>query len=209
MPMPAKNFPLVTALDITGTFLFAVEGAVAAIHANLDLLGVQVIAFCTALGGGIMRDILLGTTPPNALKDWRYAALAFAGGALTFFLYAPLHTIPSTALPILDAAALSLFAAAGTEKSLACKIQPFIAILMGGVTAVGGGVLRDVLLDHVPAVLRTDIYATAALVGGAVLVIVRRLGGSARISALCGFAACLLLRLLALHLHLNLPVAAP
>jgi uncharacterized membrane protein YeiH len=205
--MPTKKLPFVTLLDLTGTFLFAVEGAVAAIHANLGLLGVQVIAFCTALGGVIIRDLLIIPAPPNALKDWRYAALAFAGGALTFFLYSPLHTIPATTLPLLDAAALSLFAAAGTEKSLACKIQPFIAILIGGITALGGGVLRDLLLGHAPAMLHADIYATAALVGGAILVTVRRLGGSARISALCGFAACFLLRLLALHL--NLPTAAP
>jgi uncharacterized membrane protein YeiH len=200
-----KQNPLVIALDITGTFIFAIEGALAATQANLDLLGVMVLAFSTALGGGIIRDVLIGATPPNALRDWRYAALAFAGGAITFVCYSAVLRVPHVMLVELDAAGLALFAVAGTEKALEYKISPFIATLMGTITSVGGGTLRDVLLAHIPAVLRVDIYATAALFGSVVVVILRKLGLGLKPAALCGFLSCFLLRLLSVSLHWHLP----
>jgi uncharacterized membrane protein YeiH len=200
-----KQNPLVVALDITGTFIFAIEGALAGIQGNLDLLGIMVLAFSTALGGGVIRDVLIGAAPPNALRDWRYAALAFAGGAITFVFYPVVLRVPHVALLGLDAAGLALFAVSGTEKALEVKISPFIATLMGTITAVGGGTLRDVLLAHVPAVLRVDIYATAALFGSAVLAVLRKLGLGPKPAALCGFLACFLLRLLSVSQHWHLP----
>jgi uncharacterized membrane protein YeiH len=207
--MAAKQNPFILALDITGTFVFAIEGAMAAVQARLDLLGVMVLAFATALGGGVIRDVLIGAAPPSALRDWRYPSLAFAGAALTFLFYRHILAIPAASLVALDAAGLSLFAVAGTEKALDYKIPPLNAALMGTITAVGGGTVRDVLLTHIPAVLRVDIYATAALFGSIVLILLRKLGFSSKPAAFCGFLGCFLLRIVSVRLHWHLPTSIP
>ncbi len=157
-------------IDLLGTFVFAVEGAMAGIQANLDLLGLMVVAFATALGGGIIRDLLIGAVPPNSIRDWRYPTTAFVGGAVVFCSYQLVIHVPAWVIIVFDAAGLGLFAVAGAAKALDFGIHPFIAVLMGGVTGVGGGTIRDVLLARIPTVLRADVYATAALAGAAVLV---------------------------------------
>lgn len=193
--------------DIAGTFLFAIEGAIAGVHGNLDLLGLVVLAFATAMGGGIARDVLIGALPPAALRDWRYPALAFVGAFLIFFLDPYVMQLPPFGLVILDAAALSLFAVAGTEKALAFGIHPFIAILLGTVTAVGGGTIRDLFLARVPLVLQRDIYATAAMLGSACLIAGRRLRLGPKTSAIVGGLICFSLRLISAWRHWNLPKA--
>jgi uncharacterized membrane protein YeiH len=202
----ARAHAFVTVLDITGTFVFAIEGARAGMAGRLDLLGVLVLAFATALGGGIIRDVLIGFTPPSALRDWRYPALALAGGALTFVFRGWIAQAPPFAFIVLDAAGLALFAVAGTQRALDCKIPPFIAPLLGTITAVGGGVVRDVLLTQVPAVLRVDIYATAALAGAGVMVITTQCRLGRTTAACAGFAVCFVLRLVSVALHWHLPV---
>jgi uncharacterized membrane protein YeiH len=197
---------IVTALDFAGTFLFAVEGALAAIAGRLDLFGVLVVAFITALGGGIVRDVLIGAAPPAALRDWRYAALAIAGGGMTIMLWHLGLQPPVFAVTLLEAAALALFAVAGTEKALEYNIPPFTAPLLGIITAVGGGTIRDILLNLIPAVLRVDINATAALAGASVMVVLRRSAAGPRIAMIAGFGTCFLLRLLAVEFHWQLPV---
>lgn len=198
---------LTLALDLTGTFVFAVEGAMAAIAGGLDIFGLMVLAFATALGGGIIRDLLIGAIPPNSIRDWRYGATAFAGGAAVFFAHQFVSRIPHGAMMTFDAAGLTLFAVAGTEKALDYAINPFSAALMGTITGVGGGTIRDLLLAQVPLALRSDVYATAALTGAIVLIISRRIGLSPRLSALLGGAACFTLRMLAVWHHWNLPRA--
>ena len=193
------------AADLAGTFLFAVEGATAATAGQLDLLGVLVLAFATALGGGIVRDLLIGAVPPASLRDWRYAALAFSGGLIVFFLHRYVNGIPTPLIIVLDAAGLSLFAIAGTEKALLYKMPAFVAILFGAITGVGGGVLRDIFLAQVPRVLRGEVYATAALLGSAVMVAGGKLGLSARWAAVIGGVACFLLRMISVWMHWNLP----
>jgi uncharacterized membrane protein YeiH len=193
------------AVDLAGTLLFAIEGATAAITANLDVLGVMVLAFATALAGGIIRDVLIGAAPPQSLRDWRYAAIAFLGGAIVFFLHDFVVAIPGPVMIGLDAAALSLFAVAGTEKALVYNMHPFIAMLMGTITGVGGGTVRDILLAHIPAVLRTDVYATAALAGSAVLIGARKLRLSSPQAAALGGMACFALRVVSVWQHWNLP----
>jgi uncharacterized membrane protein YeiH len=200
---------LLLILDFAGTFVFAIEGALAAENGNLDLLGAMVLAFATALGGGIIRDLLIGASPPNSIRDWRYGAIAFAGAAAVFFFPTPLHGIPPGVLIILDAAGLSLFAVAGAEKALAFGINPFIAVLMGGITGVGGGTIRDVLLAQIPAVLRADVYATAALAGAAVVVIGLRLKLPHASVAIAGGVSCFVLRVVSVWRHWNLPHVAP
>ena len=198
---------LLLVADLAGTFLFALEGARRAIAGNLDFLGVMVLAFATALGGGIIRDLLIGDHPPASLRDWRYAATAFLAGGFVFFLYRTQQSVPESLIVVLDAAGLFLFAVAGTEKALAFEINPLIAVLLGTITGVGGGTIRDMLLAQVPVVLRADVYATAALLGSAVMVIARRLSPSPVIAAITGGIVCFSLRMLAVHYHWNLPKA--
>ena len=147
--MSPEHSKLLLSVDLAGTFLFAVEGALIAVPANLDFLGVMVLAFSTALVGGIIRDVLIGASPPASLRDWRYATTAFAGGVIVFFLHPYIRAIPGPVILTLDAAALALFAVAGTEKALLYKMHPFIAVLLGAVTAVGGGTVRDLSLIHI------------------------------------------------------------
>lgn len=202
---PSNSARLLYAVDLAGTLLFGIEGATAAVTGKLDLLGVMVLAFSTALGGGIIRDVLIGFVPPSALRDWRYSATAFAGAAVAFFFNRFVQATPMQFMMVLDAAGLSLFAVAGTEKALIHNMQPFIAVLLGGITGVGGGTIRDIFLARIPIVLRADVYATAALAGSAVMVICRRLGLSSPMSALLGGLVCFGLRVVSVWLHWNLP----
>ena len=198
---------LLSIADLAGTFLFAIEGATAAVTRDLDLLGLMVVAFATALAGGIIRDLLIGAVPPQSLRDWGYPAIAFTGAAIVFFMHPISKNLPTQPLIVLDAAALALFAVAGTEKALNYKMHPFIAALLGTITAVGGGTIRDVFLAQIPNVLRADVYATAALLGSAVMIIARRLRMGDTQSALLGGFACFLIRLISVWRHWNLPHA--
>lgn len=193
--------------DIAGTLVFAVEGAMAAVNGNLDLIGILVLAFCTALGGGIIRDILLGTLPPAALLDWRYPTIAFTGALLTFFLHHYVRAIPVVDIQVLDAAGLAIFAVAGTLKAMMHRMNPLVAAMLGTITGVGGGTMRDVLLNQVPTVLQSEIYATAALVGSVCVIAGRRARLSSDLASAIGAVACFALRLISLWRHWNLPRA--
>jgi uncharacterized membrane protein YeiH len=205
VPLRFHSATLLLAIDLIGTFVFAVEGAMAAAQNNLDILGLMVLAFATALGGGIIRDVLIGAVPPNSIRDWRYPVTAFAGAALVFFQTGIVSGFPASLLITLDAAGLALFAVAGAAKALDFNIHPFLAILMGGVTGVGGGTIRDVLLAHVPSVLRSDVYAAAALAGAAVMVLALELKARPAIATPLGIAVCFFLRMVAVWRHWNLP----
>lgn len=196
---------IVLVADLAGTVVFAIEGATAAIHAGLDLLGVLVLSFIVALGGGIVRDLLLGATPPSAMRDWRYPVLAFVAGLLTFVLHVQVEALPALLLSTLDAAGLALFAVAGAEKALEFGIHPFMATLLGAITGCGGGVVRDMLLSRIPMVLVADIYASAALLGAAVLVVGRRLGCPPAVAATLGGVVCFALRVAAVRFGWQLP----
>jgi uncharacterized membrane protein YeiH len=191
--------------DLIGTFVFALEGALAAIAGKLDLLGLMVLSFATALGGGIIRDVLIGSVPPGSIRNWRYGAVAFTGGAIAFFFYDSVRHVPPSVLMALDAAGLALFAVSGAGKAVEYGIHPFIAVLMGGVTGVGGGTVRDVLLAQVPTVLRADVYASAALAGAAVTVIGLRLNLPRAWTMILGGIVCFALRVVSVMEHWNLP----
>jgi uncharacterized membrane protein YeiH len=191
--------------DIAGTLVFATEGAMAAINNDLDLLGAMVLAFATALGGGIIRDILLGALPPASLRDRRYPMTVLAAGATVFFLHHYVRVVPTPVIQVLDAAGLALFAIAGTQKAMMHRMNRLVAVLLGTITAVGGGTIRDVLLAQVPSVLRFEIYATAALVGSACKVAARKLRIPTPWAAALGGAICFLLRIISLWRHWNLP----
>lgn len=207
--MKSTSDALLYAVDLAGTFVFAVEGASAAAHGGLDVLGMMVLAFATAVGGGIFRDLLIGAVPPRAICDWRYGVTAFLGAAVVFSLDDFVRQLPPNVLVVLDAGGLALFAVSGAGKALAYNVNPFIAILMGTITGVGGGTIRDVLLAQVPVVLRADVYATAAMAGSAVMVLGLTLGMSSSVMASAGGLVCFTLRLVAVWRHWNLPKLMP
>src|SRR5882757_6209799 len=165
--------PYLRSVDQLGSFVLAVEGASIAAALGLDELGVLVVSLVSAMGGGIIRDVLIGAQPPEALRNWVMVTIALAGGLLTFTAYHYVREIPEGLLLAIDAAGLSLLAVAGTEKALEYGLKGPAAIIMGGITGVGGGTMRDVLLAQVPAVLRVDFVASSALIGATVLVVAR------------------------------------
>jgi uncharacterized membrane protein YeiH len=203
--MQSRAAKLLYLIDLAGTLLFAIEGASAGIKDELDVLGLTVLAFCTAMGGGMIRDVLIGSVPPNALKDWRYSVAAISGAAIVIFFHPFLRQTPANLLMVLDAVGLSLFAVSGAGKAMMFELPAINAILLGGITGVGGGTIRDVLLAKVPTVLWADVYATAALAGAATLVIARKLGVPPVMSAVLGGVVCFVLRVLSVWQHWSLP----
>jgi uncharacterized membrane protein YeiH len=199
--------PLLLAFDLSGTFVFAVNGALTGLEAaRLDIVGMVALGVVTAVGGGIVRDVLIGAVPPAAFKYWPYLAVA-AGGALLAFFFS--RVLRRFALPIdfLDAAGLSLFCVTGATKSLQYGLGAVPAVILGAVTGVGGGTIRDVLVRRVPTVLTSGLYAIPALVGAAISVTTVRTGVYGVPAALGGALACFLIRAAAIRYHLNAPVA--
>ncbi len=194
------------ALELIGIAAFAASGAVAAVRARLDLFGVIVLALTTALGGGVMRDVLLGVHPPTGLVTWPFLAVA-AGTGLAVFWFHPTVARLRRSVLLLDAIGLGLFVTAGTSTALYMGIPPYSACLVGMTAGIGGGALRDVLLREIPMVLRREIYALAAL-GGAVVVAV---GYWLRLPdapvMIVGSAIVVGLRILALWRKWNAPIA--
>jgi uncharacterized membrane protein YeiH len=192
--------------DLTGTFVFALSGAMAAVKHRLDAFGVLVLCFVTGNAGGITRDTMIGALPPAAINEWRYVAVSILAGLIVFFGYPLINRLSSPVL-LFDAAGLGLFCVAGADKALAFHAGPLAATLLGMTTGIGGGVVRDVLVMEVPTVLRTELYAVAALLGAAFTVGGQRLGMPLHVAAPIGAALCTTLRLLALHYGWHLPVA--
>lgn len=195
------------AVDLAATFVFAVEGALAGVPVRLDLFGLMVIALITSTGGGMTRDVLIGDTPPRALRSGRYVAVAAVGGLLAFALHDTISSALDDVVVVLDALGLALFAVVGAAIALDAGMTALSAVLVGTITAVGGGVVRDVLLDEVPIVLRANIYALAAALGAAVFVVLVRSGRPKAAAMLVGAAACFVLRMVSVWFDWNLPTA--
>ncbi|MHC1558935.1 trimeric intracellular cation channel family protein [Actinomycetospora sp. C-140] len=192
-------------LDLAGTFAFALNGAMTAVRAaRLDIVGVVTLAMITALGGGILRDVLLGALPPATFSDWRYLVVAAVGGLVAFALSRQLERV-ALAVTVFDALGLSLFAVTGTTRALDLGAGLGQAILLGAITAVGGGTLRDVLVRRVPTVLSSELYAIPALVGAGIVAVAARLELTGLLVALLAAGACFGLRMLGVGLHLNAP----
>ena len=204
--VPSLPRTLLTAVDLTATFVFAMEGAIAATYYDVDVFGVIVLGFSTALVGGIIRDVLIGCTPPASLRSPTYPVVAFAGAGLVLILDRAVDDIPLVLLQVTDALGLSLFAVAGAMKALDYGIRSLVAALLGAVSAVGGGVVRDMMLNIVPIVLRTEVYAIAALAGAAATVFAVRYVRAGRAAAMtAGFLVCLVVRLVAVWQGWSLP----
>lgn len=182
---------IIAALNIIGLFVFAISGALTALRNDLDLFGVAMIAFVTGVGGGTIRDVLLGLFPVWWIKSPEAVAICLAGAAAAT-LAQPVIASRLKALIWADAVGLAVFAVLGAQAALAANAPPAIAIFMGAVTATFGGVVRDVLLNEPPLLLKQDIYATAALIGAGVYVGLLALsvgdGAAAIIAALVTFA---------------------
>ena len=193
-------------LDLGGTFVFAISGALAAVNRRLDIFGILVLSFVAGNFGGITRDVLIGAVPPAALIDGRYLLVSVLAGLITFFLYAGVDRLRSPVL-LFDAVGLAFFAVAGAQKAISFGLSPVMAALLGMLTGIGGGMTRDVLLTDIPQVLRSDLYAVAALAGASVVVIGDMLGLPYGASALVGGALCFGLRFMAIRHGWHLPIA--
>ncbi|SDC91779.1 Uncharacterized membrane protein YeiH [Geodermatophilus telluris] len=202
--------PVLLALDLLGTFAFALNGALTALRvARLDVVGVVTLGVITALGGGIIRDVLLDV-PPVTFNDWRYLAVAAAGGLIAFVSGRGLDRL-SAPITVLDAAGLSLFAVTGAGRALELGLGPAQAVVLGAVTGVGGGTLRDVLVRQVPSVLSSGLYAVPALVGATATVVATALDAEGPGTAAGAAALCFLIRMVGVRydLHAPLPSRAP
>ncbi|MCC4109100.1 trimeric intracellular cation channel family protein [Serratia ureilytica] len=195
---------LFLAIDLIGTFAFAISGALAAINRQLDIFGVFVVTFVTACGGGGIRDLCIGSTPPAGLINIEYLSVIF----LAIVLCAKFQNILlKLAQPTLffDAIGLGFFAAFGAHKTYLYIPDAELAILLGTVSAVGGGVIRDIMLGRVPVVLTKEIYASAALLGAIIQVLGEEGWINKHISPWLAILICTLIRILSLKYKWNLP----
>jgi uncharacterized membrane protein YeiH len=198
--------PFLVALDLLGTFVFALSGAVASVKNKLDLFGLMVLAFATGNAGGITRDLLIGSVPPAAISDWRYLGVCIVAGLVTFFWYPDIDKRSRLVL-LFDGAGLGLFAVTGTQKALAAGLDPLMAALMGMLTGIGGGMLRDVLINQTPTVLKADLYAVAALAAGVVVVVGHVMQYPSFAVMIGGALLCFWLRIMAILRGWHLPIA--
>ena len=192
-------------LELAGIFVFAITGALVAVRKGLDVFGVLVLAGTTGLGGGFLRDVLIDATPPAALADWRYLVVPVVAGLVTFVYHPALGRVERS-INVLDALGLGFFCVTGTLKALDYGLGVAPAALMGMVTGIGGGMLRDILASRVPAVFRGEIYATPALAGSIVVVGLAHTDLDYWTIALLGGGFCTAWRLLAIRRQWRAPM---
>jgi uncharacterized membrane protein YeiH len=197
---------LVLVLDLCGTFVFALSGAMAGVKQKLDVFGVLVLSFVAANFGGIIRDLLIGATPPPGISDWRYIAVPLLAGLATFYWGGIIDRLHDS-VQLFDAAGLALFAVSGAEKALNFHMNPVTAVVLGMLTGIGGGMVRDILAARVPTVLRGDVYAVAAVAGAAVVVVGRLAQLPSTAVTIAGAILCFTIRFVAIRHSWQLPVA--
>lgn len=192
------------ALQLVGISAFAISGALVGVRRGLDLLGILVVGSATGVGGGIIRDLLLGVHPPVSLTHWPYLATALAASLAVFFIHPGLARIRRFEI-VFDAFGLGLFSAGSTVGALESGNTWVVAILVGTITAVGGGVVRDVLVNTVPGVLTRELYAVSAIFGAAVAGGALALGATASVATIGGGACAIVLRLVSIARGWHLP----
>jgi len=193
-----------TVLDLLGTFVFALSGAVAARQKQLDIFGIFSLAFSVACGGGIIRDLCIGAIPPAGLARWMYLVMVLGATILTIGFYRIVNFLNQPVL-LFDALGLSVFAVTGARKAIAFGHNYEVAVLLGMVTAVGGGVIRDILLNRIPVILTKEIYASAAMIGAMIVVAGDYLHYPTELVSVVAIVCCFGLRFLGLHFHWDLP----
>lgn len=194
-------------LDLIGTIAFAASGALAGVRHGMDLFGILVLGMVTAIGGGTIRDLLLGDLPPFCLHNEIYLWLPILVALFVFFTHRRWPKFKSILL-YLDAIGLGTFVVIGTGKALSFETGPLGAVLMGVMTGTAGGVLRDILSNEVPLIMRREVYASACIIGGVLLVLLQMLEINNNLSLLIAASAVILLRVLAIHLNWSLPKAS-
>lgn len=199
------SHPWFVLVDLLGTFAFALSGASASVEARLDAFGVVVVAYVTACGGGILRDLCIGALPPAAISLWRYAIVALLAATLAAWPHSLVRRLKHPVV-VFDAVGLGFFAVTGARKALIMTGNVEVAVILGMATAVGGGLLRDVVLNRVPVVLQREIYASAALLGASLEVFGQLQGWGPAPTLWLGAGSCALLRFLALRRGWSLPV---
>lgn len=197
--------PLLLTLDFVGTFVFALNGALTAVRLErLDVFGVITLGMFTGLGGGTIRDVLLDALPPATFVDWRYLALAAGGGLLAFLLSRRLDRL-AVPIVVLDAVGLSVFAVLSAYKALDMGFGVVQAMIVGTVTAVGGGTIRDVMIGRIPTVLRSELYAIPALIGAGCASAAYSAGYHGTVAALGSAAVCFVIRIVGVYFGLDAP----
>lgn len=196
---------IIYAIDMTGTFVFAISGALAASEKQLDVFGAGILALVTAVGGGTLRDVLIGSTPVGWMQDLNYIGLIVTAVPVSFFFKNYILKLRKTMF-LFDTIGIGLFTILGLQKTLALGLHPIIAVMMGAVSAVFGGVIRDVLSNEVPLIFRQEVYATACLAGGVVFLMVRTFSDDINLSMVLAIAFIITLRTLAVLKNWALPV---
>jgi uncharacterized membrane protein YeiH len=194
-------------LDLVGTAVFAIAGALAGGRKKMDMFGVVVVALATALGGGTIRDAVLGARPVYWVTDPNYVIVGSLA-ALVTFAAARFVLLPGSIMLIADAFGLAIFTVIGAHRSLAFGTGALVAVIMGMMTGVAGGILRDLLSGEIPLVLRKEIYAVASLIGGAIYAALNALGMADPAAMTSAVVVTLGVRLAAIHWNLSLPVFA-
>lgn len=191
-------------LDFIGTFAFAVSGALTAMHKRLDLFGIFIIGFVTAIGGGTMRDVLTGNTPVIWMEQTIY--VYFIGMAVFFaIVFRKYLAHLSRSLFLFDTIGLGIFTIIGVEVGLRADLDPIICIALGAITGCFGGVIRDTLCNRVPVIFMKEIYATASLAGGLLFIILNRLGVNSDLIYLSTASLIIIIRLLVVKYSIRLP----
>ena len=195
---------LIYALDIVGTFAFAISGALVAADKKFDLFGVVIIAFVTAVGGGMLRDVLINAHPINWIGDLNYLYTIFAAVFLTFLFKSKILPLSKT-LFLFDTIGLGVFTLLGLQKGLSYNLHPLVALIMGMISAVFGGVLRDVLTNKIPLIFEKEIYASACLAGGITYLTLHYFNLSENITFIIAASIIVIIRVIAVRFHLQLP----
>src|SRR5436305_3197816 len=204
--LPGFDATLLLVLNLVGTFVFGLSGGMAGVRKQLDLFGAVVLAVVVGIAGGTIRDVLIGI-PPATFRDWRYLAVAGGAGLVTSLAQPAVDRLQGP-IDALDAAGLALFCVTGAATALAHRLGVVDAVILGAITGIGGGMLRDVLVGEIPTVLRGGLYAIPALVGAAIVVVAYHAGAYTIVFPLVGAAACFLMRMAGLRYDIGLPRAA-
>jgi uncharacterized membrane protein YeiH len=195
-------------LNLMGTFAFGLSGGMLAVKKRMDLFGVLVLSVATGLGGGIVRDLILGHTPPTTLTDWRYLGTAGLAGVLVFVWYNRIAN-HGTFITTFDAVGLSIFTVTGTVIALNAGLSPAPAALLGMLTGVGGGVMRDILAAEIPLIFRSEVYAVASMLGAIIVIIAGQTGLAAIPAEILAAVATFTLRMVSVQRGWKIPVARP
>ncbi|QOD61413.1 trimeric intracellular cation channel family protein [Polaribacter haliotis] len=195
---------LIYVLDILGTFAFAISGALVASDKKFDLFGVLIIAFVTAVGGGMLRDVLINAHPINWIGDLNYLFVIFTAVVFTFLFKSKIAHLSKTMF-LFDTVGISVFTLLGLEKGLSYDLHPIIALIMGMISAVFGGVLRDVLTNKIPLIFQKEIYASACLAGGITYLILNHFHIPENIIFIISASIIIIIRVIAVKFELELP----